>query len=234
MARSSQQAIGYTRRPRVGLWLLLALLILAGGGQAVPLYTDWLWFKEVGFTQVFTTRLALNGWLFVGLGGAVFLFLFANLSLAARTAPPDVYWELEDQLGLPGRAILEPLVRRLLLPVVAVIAFFSGGRATAAWDTVLEYLNATRFGRVDPLFGHDLAFYVFELPLWRLLHGWATALVAGTLVLTAAVYVLQRSLVLTARGPRLAGAARLHLLGLAALVLLLRGVGFPRGGGLGA
>ncbi len=45
-------------------------------------------------------------------------------------------------------------------------------------------------------------------------------------MLTAAVYVLQRSLVLTARGPRLAGAARLHLLGLAALVLLLRGVGF--------
>ena len=192
----------------------------------MPLYTDWLWFKEVGFTQVFTTRLALNGWLFVGLGGAVFIFLFANLSLAARTAPPDVYWELEDQLGLPGRAILEPLVRRLLLPVVAVIAFFSGGRATTAWDTVLEYLNATRFGRVDPLFGRDLAFYVFELPLWRLLHGWATALVAGTLVLTAAVYVLQRSLVLTARGPRLAGAARLHLLGLGALVLVLRAVGF--------
>ncbi|PYO56592.1 MAG: UPF0182 family protein [Candidatus Rokuibacteriota bacterium] len=226
MARSAQRAIGYTRRPRVGLWLFLALLVLAGGGQAVPLYTDWLWFKEVGFTQVFTTRLALNGWLFVGLGGAVFIFLFANLSLAARTAPPDVYWELEDQLGLPGRAILEPLVRRLLLPVVAVIAFFSGGRATAAWDTVLEYLNATRFGRVDPLFGRDLAFYVFELPLWRLLHGWATALVAGTLVLTAAVYVLQRSLVLTARGPRLAGAARLHLLGLGALVLVLRAVGF--------
>jgi hypothetical protein len=226
VARSAQPAIGYTRRPRVGLWLFLALLVLAGGGQAVPLYTDWLWFKEVGFTQVFTTRLALNGWLFIGLGGAVFIFLFANLSLAARTAPPDVYWELEDQLGLPGRAILEPLVRRLLLPVVAVIAFFSGGRATVAWDTVLEYLNATRFGRVDPLFGRDLAFYVFELPLWRLLHGWATALVAGTLVLTAAVYVLQRSLVLTARGPRLAGAARLHLLGLGALVLVLRAVGF--------
>ncbi len=226
MARRTQGAIGYTRRPRVGLWLLLAVLILGAGGQAVPLYTDWLWFKEVGFTQVFTTRLALNGWLFLGLGGTVFIFLFANLSLAARTAPPDVYWELEDQLGLPGRAILEPLVRRLLLPVVLVIALFSGGRATAAWDTMLEYLNATRFGRVDPLFGQDLGFYVFELPVWRLLHGWATALVAGTLVLTAAVYVLQRSLVLTARGPRLAGAARLHLLGLGALLLLLRAVGF--------
>src|SRR5436190_10188215 len=131
------RTIGPSRRPRIGLWLLGAFVLLGAVGQAVPLYTDWLWFKEVGFSHVFVTRLALNGWLFLGLGAAVFVFLFANLSLAARTAPPDVYWELEDQLGLPGRAILEPLVRRLLLPVVAVIAFFAGSRATAAWDTML-------------------------------------------------------------------------------------------------
>jgi uncharacterized membrane protein (UPF0182 family) len=208
------------------VWVLLAVVLLAVLGQAVPLYTDWLWFKETGFTQVFTTRLTFSSWLFFGLGASVFLFLFANLSLAARTAPPDVYWELEDQLGLPGRAILEPMVRRLLLPVVSIIAFFSGARATGAWETVLVYLKASRFGRVDPLFGRDLGFYVFELPFWRLLYGWGTALVVGTLVLTAAVYVLQRSLVLTARGPRLAAGARMHLLALVALLLLLRALGF--------
>jgi len=226
MARSIPEAVGSARRPRFGLWLLLAFLVIGAVGQAVPLYTDWLWFKEVGFTQVFMTRLALSGWLFIGLGGAAFLFLFANLSMAARTAPPDVLWELEDQLGLPGRAILEPLVRRLLLPVIALIAFFAGIRGTAAWDTLLLYMNAEPFGRVDPLFGRDLGFYVFELPFWRLLYGWATALVAGTMVLSAAVYVLQRSLVLTARGPRLAAGARTHLLGLAALLLALRAAGF--------
>jgi len=225
VARNPRE-IGHRRRPRFGIWLLVLFLALAALGQAIPLYTDYLWFKEVGFTQVFTTRLTLSGWLFIGLGLAVFAFLYVNLSIAARTAPPDVVWELEDQLGLPGRAILEPLVRRLLLPVISVIAFFSGARATASWNTVLEYANATPFGKVDPLLGRDLAFYVFQLPFWRLLSGWATALVLGTMVLTAAVYVLQRSLALTARGPRLAGGARMHLLALGALVLLLRGVGF--------
>src|SRR6185295_7271083 len=214
------------RRPKLGLWLLLGFILLSLFGQAVPLYTDWLWFQEVGFTTVFTTRLQLSGWLFIGLGAVVFVFLFINLSVAARTAPPDVLWELEDQLGLPGRAILEPLVRRLLLPVIAVIAFFAGARATGSWPTVIEYVNATPFGQTDPLFGRDLGFYFFVLPFWRLLHAWATALVAGTLVLVAAVYVLQRSLVLTARGPRLASAARLHLLALAALFLTLRAIGF--------
>ncbi|MEX2220910.1 MAG: UPF0182 family protein [Candidatus Rokuibacteriota bacterium] len=210
----------------MGLWLLLGFILLSLVGQAVPLYTDWLWFQELGFTSVFTTRLQLSGWLFLGLGAAVFVFLFVNLSVAARTAPPDVLWELEDQLGLPGRAILEPLVRKLLLPVIAVIAFFAGARATGSWTTVLEYVNGTAFGQADPLFGRDLSFYFFVLPFWRLLYGWGTALVAGTLILVAAVYVLQRSLVLTARGPRLAAGARTHLLGLAAGLLLLRAVGF--------
>ncbi|MBI2524827.1 MAG: UPF0182 family protein [Candidatus Rokubacteria bacterium] len=208
------------------VWILVAFLVLGVVGQAVPLYTDWLWFHEVGFPQVFTTMLALRGWLVLGLGAAVFAFLFANLWVAARTAPPDVLWELEDQLGLPGRAVLEPLVRRLLLPVIAVIALAAGARGSGEWDTLLQYLNATPFGRTDPLFNRDIGFYVFQLPFWRLLYGWAMALCIGTLVLTAAVYVLQRSVVLTAGGPRLAAGARTHLLGLGALLLVLRGAGF--------
>jgi uncharacterized membrane protein (UPF0182 family) len=205
---------------------VLALVVV---GQAVPLYTDWLWFEEIGLTQVFTTRLALGGWLFLGVAAVVFVFLFLNLSIAARTAAPDVLWELEDQLGLqglPGRATLEPLVRRLLLPVIGVIAVVSGARAAGAWDTVLEYRYAVAFGRVDSLFQRDLGFYVFELPFWRLLYGWATTLVIGTIVLGTAVYVLQRSLVLTAQGPRLAAGARTHLLALGALLLAVRGAGF--------
>jgi uncharacterized protein len=214
------------RSPRLGLWLLLGFIVLTGLGQAVPLYTDWLWYGEVGFTQVFTTVLSLRGWLFLGAGGVVFLFMYGNLWVAARTAAPDVLWELDDQLGLPGRAVLEPLIRRLLLPVIAVIAVLSGLRAGASWEMVLGYVNGTPFGVADPLFGRDLSFYVFDLPLWRFIYGGAMTLVIGTLLLSVATYVLLRSLVLTAQGPRLAAGARTHLLGLGAVLLLLRGVGF--------
>jgi uncharacterized protein len=214
------------RPPRVGFWLLLGFIVLAGAGQAVPLYTDWLWYVEVGFTQVFTTVLSLRGWLFLGAGAVVFIFVYGNLWLAARTAAPDVLWELDDQLGLPGRAVLEPLIRKLLLPVIAVIGIFSGLRASASWDMVLGYINGSAFGATDPLFGRDIAFFVFELPLWRFLYGGAMTLVIGTLVLSVATYVLLRSLVLTAQGPRLAAGARTHLLALGALLLLLRALGF--------
>jgi len=214
------------RRPKLLLWLLLIFVALAVVGQAVPLYTDWLWFQEVGYAQVFVTILTLRGWLVVGVGLGTFLFLYLNLTFAARTARPDVLWELEDQLGLPGRVVLEPLIRRLLVPILALIAFLSGVSASAEWDVVLQYRNATPFGSTDPLFGRDLAFYVFTLPFWRLLYGWTLFLLFATTVLSLVLYVLQRSLVLTARGPRLAAGARVHLLLLGAGMLAVKAWGF--------
>ena len=216
------------RRPQPILLLVVAVVTLGIVAQVVPFYTDWLWFGEVGYTNVFWTILSVRGSLFAALAASVLVFLWANLTFAARTAAPDVLWELEDQLGLPGRVVIEPLLRRFMPIVLTLIAIASGLRATAHWETVLGYQNAQPFRITDPLeaFGYDLSFYVFALPFWRLVHGWATALVAATMLLTLVVYVLQRSLVLTTRGPRLAGGARAHLLLLGAVMLGLKAVGF--------
>jgi hypothetical protein len=213
-------------RSRAVVLLVLALIVLGLVGQMVPLYTDWLWFQEVGYTLVFLKTLSLRGSLFTAVALGVLLFLYVNLTLAARTARPDVLWELEDQLGLPGRAVIEPLIRRFLPVVLLLIAFTSGLRASGRWETALAYFNAVPFGTTDPVFGRDLAFFVFDLPFRRMLLGWGTTLVTSTVVLTVAIYVLQRSLVLTTRGPRVAAGARSHLLVLGTLLLVLTGIGF--------
>src|SRR2546426_4353607 len=142
---------------------LLLLLFLALGlvTQLVPLYTDWLWFQEVGYTAVFTTTLALRGALFTGLALSVLVFLYVNLTLAARTAAPDVIWELEDQLGLPGRVVIEPLIRRFLPVVLFVIALVAGLRAAVPLETLLGFFYAFGFGGSDPHFGPRLAFFAF-------------------------------------------------------------------------
>src|SRR2546422_3838236 len=138
---------------------LLLLLFLALGlvAQFVRLYTAWFGFREVGSTAVFTTTLALRGALFTGLALSVLVFLYVNLTLAARTAAPDVIWELEDQLGLPGRVVIEPLIRRFLPVVLFVIALVAGLPPPLHWETLLGYLNAIEFGGTGPPFGPDLA-----------------------------------------------------------------------------
>src|SRR5207247_10005127 len=90
----------------------------------------------------------------------------------------------------------------------------------------------------------QLVFFVLLLPSWRRLYGWARSMVVSTIILTLVVYILQRSLVLTTRGPRLAAGARTHLLALGALALALKAGGFwldrfelvfsPRGAVFGA
>src|SRR5437870_2274582 len=214
------------RRPPPVLFVILLVVVLGLLAQLIPLYTDWLWFEEVGYTQVFLSILSLRGGVFTSVMIAVLVFLWANLTFAGRAASPDVVWELEDQLGLPGRVVIEPLLRRFLPAILIVIAIASGLRATSHWDTVIGYMNGPAFGTTDPLFERDLSFYVFFLPFWRLLHGWGTALVTGTVILALAVYVLRRSLAITTRGPRLAVRARAHLLVLGALLLALKAIGF--------
>ena len=96
-----------------------------------------------------------------------FLFLTVNLRAAVRARPPDVFWELEEPLGLPSRVVLEPLLQRLIRPVTAVLSILMGLSASSEWQTLLLYRHAQPFGVADPLFQQDVAFYVFRLPLWQ-------------------------------------------------------------------
>src|SRR5262249_29451174 len=76
-----------------------SLLILLGvvtvlALEAVPFYTDWLWFEEVGYLQVFLRIAAIRGGILIAVGLVTFLFLSLNLRAAVRARPPDVFWEL--------------------------------------------------------------------------------------------------------------------------------------------
>ena len=209
----------------------LALLAVIGVAavaaiEAVPFYTDWLWFHEVGYVPVFLRIAATRGALLIGLGLVTFLFISLNLRAAVRARPPDVFWELEEPLGLPSRVVLEPILQRLLSPVAAVLALLVGVSASAEWQTVLLYRHAEPFGISDPLFGRDVAFYVFQLPLWRRALSWSFALILLALVATAIVYFLGRVLVLTSRGPVITARARAHLLGLLTLLLFAKAADF--------
>src|SRR5207247_1442047 len=153
--RPLRQSARAMRRPPPVVILIVVFVALAFLAQLIPLYTDWLWFEEVGYAQLFLSILSLRGGLFTAMLLAVLVFLWANLTFAARTASPDVVWELEDQLGLPGRVVIEPILRRFLPGILVVIAIASGLRASVQWTTVIRYLNGPAFGIADPVFERD-------------------------------------------------------------------------------
>jgi uncharacterized protein len=206
------------------LFLIVVSAILAF--EAVPFYTDWLWFEEVGYAPVFLRIAATRGGLLIGVGFATFVFLMVNLRMAVRARPPDVFWELEEPLGLPSRVVLEPVLQRLLKPVTAGLALLVGLSASADWQTLLLSRHAQPFGVTDPLFGRDVGFYVFQLPLMQRALSWAFGILVLALLATAVVYFLGRVLVLTSRGPVITAWARAHLLCLLSLLLFAKAIDF--------
>jgi uncharacterized membrane protein (UPF0182 family) len=208
------------------LALVLLLVVIGGLGQAVSLYTDWLWFDEVQYTQVFVTILLARTGLVVVTALALFTVLYANVWIALRRAAPDVLWELDNQLRLPGREVLDLALGRALPGLLAVVSLLAGFAAASHWRAVMSWWYQVPFGVTDPLFDRDVGFFVFTLPVWRLLVGWTTGLVIASLVLAAVVHLLRGGLALTEQRPRVSAGARSHLLILAALWLLMKAAGF--------
>ena len=205
--------------------ILIVFVILGVLGQALPLYTDYLWFQEVKLASVFTTILWTKLALGLAAGLAFAAFVYVNVYLAARSTASDVLVELDDPFGLPSRLVIEPLFRKFLLPGALVLGFLAGSQATGQWETFLKFFNAQPFNMPDPLFGRDIGFYVFRLPVLETLYAWAMTALGLTFLLVVATTFLHRGIQITPRGPRVAAHARAHLLALGALILLVKAGG---------
>jgi uncharacterized membrane protein (UPF0182 family) len=185
------------------------------------LYTDWLWFLEVGYEQVFlktlNTRLALGGVVLVAMAGVLFL----NIHVAQRGLKL-----LEFTVAGPqGPRVITIDLRRLrpLFYAGAIaIAFFVALFASGRWDIWLMARNAVPFGKVDPVLGYDISFYLFQLPLLHFLHTLALMTVVLAGIASVVVYFAGQAISLDAiRGLRVSEKARRHLCILGAIFLLI-------------
>src|SRR5207253_1019742 len=185
----------------------------------VPLAAEWLWFQSLGYERVFTTRLVTEAVLGVGVGGPVFAFLYVNLRIAQRGLVPN---PLLVQFSSGAAAVdVTRLLRRLALPTALGLALLFGLGAAGGWLGVLQFLQRTPFGVTDPIFGRDVGYYVFTLPVIAGALGLVTALTWLTLAAAIGLYVLRRDVVVFGRRVTVEPSARLHLALLIALLFLL-------------
>jgi hypothetical protein len=110
--------------------------------------------------------------------------------------------------------------------VSATLAFLAGWLGTDRWELVLKALNSTPFGIRDPLFEQEVAFYVFQLPLWSSLYGWLMTVLILSALATIAVSFSTRGIQILSGGVSISPRTRGHLLSLAALLFLLKAAGY--------
>src|SRR3954447_25710970 len=216
-----------SRRAKLIIGAIAVLLVLFTAiGTLTNVYVDYLWFDETRYTEVFWTELQTRALLFavagVATGGLVSLAIY----LAYRFRPTFRPMSLEQQNLERYRQSLEPR-RTLVLSIVGVVlGLFAGFAAQGSWDTWLTFRNSTDFGRVDPQFGLDLSFFVFDYPFWRLVLGFGFAIVLLALIGSLLTHYIFGGLRLQTPGQKLTGAAMVQLSVLLGLFVALKALAY--------
>src|SRR2546423_4968310 len=167
-------------------WIILAaalLLLLFLLKPFATLYTDYLWFRALGYGGVFGTRFQAQIWSFF-----IFAFLFcvigaANLLVALNTNTGRRL----SSIGIRQRLLSAPSTFLALLGVILLGLLF-GRIAASQWQTILAFFNQKSFNVQDPIWHQDVSFYVFSLPFYRFVWVWLLGVVILMMLVAVGVY----------------------------------------------
>lgn len=207
----------------IGFFLLISFF-----NNGVSLLTDWWWFQEVGYTEVFTKPLMTRFLLGLAAGIFTFLFLSGNLWIAGKSKIPWLVFLPKQLLG-QYMTLTGNVVKKIGTLISLLLAVLSGLITSVFWQEVLLFLNQKPFGQIDPIFGNDIGFYLFTLPvagiglqlLWLILF----LTLIGCVIIYALrgnfgiLHFLSKKLGKQERTESSQGGARLHITVLFALLL---------------
>ncbi|WP_079174971.1 UPF0182 family protein [Streptomyces malaysiense] len=216
-----------SRRVRV---LLLTLGVLAVLGMTFSMFagfwTNWLWYRSVHYSSVFTITLWTKIGLFSVFGLLAAFMVGLNIWLAYRLRPPLSAMSMEQQSLDRYRMGLAPYRTWLLVGVCALVGLIAGASAAGQWRTWLMWVDGVPFHQKDPQFHLDISFYAFELPWFRFLLAFGFAAVILCLIAAAFTHYLYGGLRLTSPGARATAAATGHLSVLLGLFVALKAVAY--------
>ena len=205
--------------------VVLFVLFLSANGVA-SFYTDWLWFDNLGFGQVWTTMLGTRLLLAAIFSAVFFVLLWGNLFLADRIKPAFRPDSPEEDLVERYHAVVGDHAGKVRFGVAALFGLIAGANTSAQWQTWLLFRSGGDFGRTDPQFGRDVGFYVFRLPFWTFLVDWFFAAMVLTLIVVAVAHYLNGGIRAAAVSERVTPAAKFHLSILLAVLALIRAAAY--------
>ncbi|AJE82468.1 integral membrane protein [Streptomyces albus] len=206
----------------LGVLAVLAMVFVMFAG----FWTDWLWYRSVGYSSVFTTTLWTKIGLFFVFGLLMAVAVGVNIWLAHRLRPPLSAMSAEQQNLDRYRMGIAPYKKWILLGVTALVGLVSGASAAGQWRTWLMWVNGVDFGQKDPQFHLDVSFYAFDLPWYRFLLGFGFAATVLSLIAATVTHYLYGGLRITSPGARATSSATGHLSVLLGVFVTLKAVAY--------
>lgn len=217
---------GRRRRSPLVITLLVVAVLVILLLIASEVWTEFLWFDQLGFTRTLLTRWGTQVALFV-IGFALFAIpLHLGLRLGHKRRPVYPPITREQEAVDRFRQAIDPLRRGLTIVAPLVLGGFGGLAAAQQWQSAQLFLHPQSFQKTDPIFGLDVGFFVFTLPMIDQALTFVQFALFTALIGTVASHVVYGGLAWTQEdGLRTTRAARMHLAVLGAAYVLLVGVG---------
>ena len=168
----------------IGIVILIVLVMVASS-----LYSGWLWFQNLQFSSVFLTMVSSK--ILIGLIAVlVFLLVVAINYYVARLCVKRTHPVSGEEGGIDAEVF--PIAERggswVIGVFLIIIALMIGSAASSNWSMILRYFHPKSFGISDPIFGRDVAFYVFSLPFYLFLKNWFMGFIVFSGVVAILVY----------------------------------------------
>ncbi len=216
------------KRRRGPLPITIGILFVIGTAlvSLSGFYADWLWFKSVHFTSVWSTVLLTKATLFVAAGLITATLVISNVLIAYKRRPLYVPMTIEADNLERYRAQIEPIKKWVLFGLSGALFYFAGSSGSLLWSTWLLFKNSTPFGVKDPQFNMDISFFAFRLPFWQTLISWGISTLVIAIIASTIVHYLYGGIRLQVQNDRTTVVARVQLSVLLGGVVLLKAVAY--------
>lgn len=193
----------------------LAVLLLVLFNWLLTTYTEWLWFTNLGYRQVWLTQWGAQVATFALFFIIATVILLPNWRIAFGRA------KRSRRTGATMNLLALPGIGWLITAAALLLAALFASAAASQWEQFLRYFYRVPFGTADPIFGRDISFYLFELPVYRFLQNWLIPLLLFALVGVVGLYAAGdwRNVQRGNWQPQLQQTVRRHVALLAALFL---------------
>lgn len=218
-----RQGAGSRRPGALLLTLIIVGVLVALFVLFAMVYTEVLWFNQLGYQKVFWTEHITKAILFVVAGVVMAVVTWLALHLAHKHRPKNLAGQLRQNVEQYQKQ-LEPIRRLVFIGAPILIGFFAGTAAMNGWEQVLLFFNQVPYGMEDPEFGLDLTFYMATLPLLTTVVSFLTSIVLVAGIAGIIVHYLYGGIrIEDGTGVTVERAARFHILIFASLYMVLQG-----------
>lgn len=208
--------------------LVAAFLLLLTGRWLATLWTDYLWYSELGATKVWTTLTFTKVGLVVVASLIAIIAFWINLWIVDRVSPRSlmVSGGPDDELLERYQQWMEPRAFAVRTSFALLFGILIGLGAGAWWQNWLFWRNGVQWGVLDPIYSNDLSRYIFGLPFYRDVFGWLFQLLLVVTLVVAAAHYLNGGIRFGGRSQGTSDGVKVHISILLALVALLKAVGY--------